>query len=641
MARGEDVGLIEKHVEKIVLAVAAIILVVAGFHWGLDSPRRIELGINAPEIRMPQKNYPPGEVDQALKTASGKLEDMLEGMKPDKKRLPDYAGRLERIFENPYDDRYVHIDVDFGTGRVPPERRKATGRIIEPAKLADLLPLPKTEKPLVAINREVQVIPRADREAPEYKDVCVAHVAAVFERGKVLKKWQEALKKTYIPAQVVFVAVEAQRRCRLPDGSWSQPEPASMMVMPGAPTLPVIPAPDEKNLFEIQQKVNELAWLSNQKEVLEPSYYDIIWPNRQTGPWYIRNHKPRTRVSDLMEQEEEKPAGAEKRTAGGERAVPRRPAGGERAMPRRRPSGGEGGMLRRPAGGERAMPRRPAGGEGGARRPAGGERAMTRRPAGGEGGMPRRRPSGGERARAMPRRPAGGEGGRTGPGTVRRPVEIDAPMLVLIPTFQEQLDNPAGILEVWFHDTGLTEGMVYSYRLRLVLVNPLLGRFKDVADKADAVVQTLKTPWSDWSESVEVKRPTEFFLVGSASHNKTVVVEVFTQRWGQRVSERFPVGRGEPIGGNVTKELLRLGTGEPVKTVVSFKTGAIAVSFNFQKRHRVPGTDFFRTTTTEMLYLDAGEKLRTRTQFADESSQRYKDLLKEVRQASGAMAGVR
>lgn len=215
-------------------------------------------------------------------------------------------------------------------------------------------------------------------------------------------------------------------------------------------------------------------------------------------------------------------------------------------------------------------------------------------------------------------------------------------MPVLIPTLQEQLDNPAGIIEAWFHDTGLTEGMTYSYSFRLVLINPLLGRFKDVANKDDAGVQTLKTPWSDWSKSVKVERPAEFFLVGSAQQMGTVEVEVFTQRWGQRVNHRFRVGLGEPIGGDVNKDMLQLGDGKPTSTVVSFRTGDIAVSFDFEKKHRVPGTDFFRTTTTELLYLDADGKLRTRTRFADESSSRYKELLNEVRQAAaGTTAGVR
>jgi len=200
------------------------------------------------------------------------------------------------------------------------------------------------------------------------------------------------------------------------------------------------------------------------------------------------------------------------------------------------------------------------------------------------------------------------------------------------------LDNPAGILEVWFHDTNLKEGMTYSYQLRLVLVNPLLGRFQDVANKDDAKVKFVRTPWSQWSDPVSVKRPTEFFLVGSAPPMGTVTVEVFTQQWGQWVSHRFRIGQGQPIGEEVRKKLLRLDGDDQKETLVNFKTGAITVSFNFKKRQQIPGTDFFRTTT-ELLYLDARGKLRTRTQ--DDLLQRCKELRNEVLQTVSTVSGDR
>ncbi len=632
MARKEDAGLIEKNVEKVVLGAAAVILIVAGIHWGLSSPRRVKLETDALGIGMPPKGYSPEEVDQALKTASERLETMLNRKGADVKHLPDYVTRLAGIYKNPYDDQKVHPSVPFGPGHVPPERIDP-GKTLEPPKLADLLPLPKPEEPLVKVCREVQVVLMPDgggeyREGEykkaEYKEVDAAHGVVVFNHGKVLKKWQEALKGTYVSAQVVFVAVETQRRYQMPDGSWSRPEPVPMVVMPDAPTLPTVPTPDGKNLLEIQQMVNELAWISNQKYIIEPPYYDIIWPDRRTGTWQTRNNKPRTHVSDLLEQEAEKPAtpdlmmkerdsterlAAERRAAAA--AAERRRAAAAAIERRRASTGLERGGL-------------PGGGLPGERRPGGGLPG---------GGLDRE----GVERRPIERRPV-----PAGPVRADRiPTEIDAPMLVLIPTLQEQLDNPAGIIEAWFHDTSLTEGMTYSYSVRLVLINPLLGRFKDVADKDDAKVQTLKTPWSDWSKSAKVERPAEFFLVGSAPQMGTVEVEVFTQRWGQRVNHRFRVGPGEPIGGDVNKDMLQLGDDKPTSTVVSFRTGDIAVSFDFEKKQRVPGTDFFRTTTTELLYLDADGKLRTRTRFADESSSRYKELLNEVRQAAGTTADVR
>jgi len=115
-----------------------------------------------------------------------------------------------------------------------------------------------------------------------------------------------------------------------------------------------------------------------------------------------------------------------------------------------------------------------------------------------------------------------------------------------------------------------------------------------------------------------------------------VEIDVFTQKWGQRVMSRFTVSKGEPIGGKALVEVVRLDTHKPEVVKVSFNTGAIAVDFDFNKKQRIAGTNYYRTTT-EMLYLDAEGRLRTRTEFEDVNSPRYKELLQEVRQAGATI----
>ncbi len=665
MARKEEAGLIEQHVEKIALGIALVILVVVGLHWGLESPRRIKIKVDARGVRMPKDEYAPNEVDGALKDASDKLAKRMERLKPEIIPVPRYADRLKKIYESPYNAGRVQSYVHYRSDRMPPNLDIKQVEKAEPTSLAALTPLPKPEQPLVKTGREVQVSLTPDGET-EYKGVNITRVAAVFEHGKVLEKWKQALEKTHARPRITFVAVEVRRRYLLTDGSWSEGEPAAVAILPG---LPVIPAADGKNFLDIQQRINELSRITNQEDILEPPCPDIVWSNRQTGTWQIEKHKPRTRVSNLLETEEEKSTtsgktetdtrlareAARRRQEEAKRREAAKRLREEEARRRRvvRPNvrgrserserrGDEGRGIRRPA--VRRDERRGDEGRGRIRRPV--ERDERR---GDEGRGRIRRPVERDERRGdegRGRMPAGRRRDedrrdldrRRDPR--RRPVTAgpDAPKLILIPTLQEQLDNPAGILEVWFHDMNLAEGMTYSYQLRLVLVNPLLGRFKDVVNKDDASVKFVRTPWSQWSEPVSVKRPTEFFLVGSAPPMGTVTVEVFTQQWGQWVSHSFRIGQGEPIGEKVRKELLRLGGGEQEETLVNFKTGAIAVSFNFKKKQRIPGTNFFRTTT-ELLYLDANGKLRTRTQ--DDSSQRYNDLRDEVLQSTRTASGVR
>ncbi len=686
---------IERHIEKFVLAVSAVLLIVVGLHWGLSSPHRVKLKAIGPGAG--QVVCSPDEVCQKLQEMAERLDKSLRRARPKLEPIPDYTERLARIFSNPWN---VNLDlrgydIAFDAAPRPPKQEwKIRVKKVTPITLAELLPLPKPEKPEVKIVREVQVIPRqapvgvagVNQATPQYtyNEVDVAHVAGVFEFGKLLKHWQKVLEKVHQPARLIFVRVEARRRRLLPDGTWSDPVPVKMFTLPDAPVIPEIPTPDGKNFLEIMQATTLLASLEYQRYILEPPYYDIIWPDGSIGTWKIRNHKPQTRVSKLLMVEqptvgprgirrarlEERPGRTFRIERGVERReLPRRsPTNIERRRektikkkrtPRRFEGPGtslERGMNERSAGktyprGYRTStpkvrkvtrPVRTARGniERGRfvsrRGSASLERASPFERGAVERGAPEREmfaPRPLERARRTPF-------GR--PGQRKRQVRPSQPLLVLpVPSLEEQLRNPAGILEVWFHDqTGLEEGLSYSYSFRLVVVNPVVGRFNLVKDKKDAEVVTLSTPWSDWSEPVPVKRPTEFFLVGHAPQIGTVEIDVFTQRWGQRVKSRFTVAAGEPIGADVPVELVRLDTGKPEKITVSFKTGAVAVDFDFNRKQRIPGTSFYRTTT-EMLYLDARGDLRTRTEFEDKNSPRYKELLQEVNQAaSSTVAGI-
>jgi len=183
----------------------------------------------------------------------------------------------------------------------------------------------------------------------------------------------------------------------------------------------------------------------------------------------------------------------------------------------------------------------------------------------------------------------------------------------------DQLSHDKGILEAWFHDTTLTVMETYSYQVRLVLFNPLFGMVKEVKKEQDANELALLTGWSEWSEPVKVKQPTDFWLVG-AGLGDSVYVRVSTERWGHRVERPFTIRRGDPIGQEVVMKLRRL-TGGEEDTPVSFKTGAVAVDFNFSRKVRVPNSSIVNTTV-ELLYLDADGQLRSRTLFEDQRKRR-------------------
>jgi len=286
----------ERHVEKAVLAATAAGLILVMAFWVISSPRIVRLkspgGHGAGD-------YPPAEVDRALRSMAEDLKAQLEGQVPPNDPVLDYPSQIREKFGNPYPvGRMPGMPVALGPGGpklIPTEVRE-----MAKAELATLQPLAAPDKCLVAANRELVTIPRTTADGTKYdeKELVAAHVAFVVNHGQILKKWREALKDTGIRARFVVLAVEAQRRQLLPDGRWGEPVPVSMVRVPAEAPFGPLPAFDEKkkNYDEVLAAVDAIADIRSQTWVLEPDYYDV-WRNGQPKDWM--DDKPRTEVSDL------------------------------------------------------------------------------------------------------------------------------------------------------------------------------------------------------------------------------------------------------------------------------------------------------------------------------------------------------
>ena len=679
MAKTSGPNFIEQHVEKVVFGAALVVLFVALSLRVVSSPRKVELS-NVPGFSGAGGAYSPEEVDLALGKMAKYVRERIERAQPTVQSPPPYLARLRILRDNPlavWPDPAVEkhqalVRVtnyhNLRPGRKPsePAMEEQEGPKIE---LADLLPVPAPETPLVRVRREVQVLPRTRTQQAQLREAIAAHLAAVYEFRKLMDAWQQKLQDVRVPVSFVVLQVEAQRRYLREDGSWSAPEPVSGVSLPPQTPLPLVPPYDGKNLSDVLYAVQQIARPENQQQIVEPPYYDVYWSNQQPGTWMI--NKPRTRVSDLLQT-------AGTGTPGGARPLPpagvpsgyRMPRPGGPHVPpmppaypaypgRKVPGAAPGrpmppippavepgptrgrGTTRRPSVPAR-MPRRSTRRPSAAPRMPGGRLPTARMPGARLPGGPPRMP----RIPTAPPMPPQQPTPPVGPG--RQPVpprpgvgpqpQMEQPEIALVPSLQEQLSHAKGILEVWVHDTDLTEGRTYAYRVRLVLYNPLFGQFRVVPkDKQDQAKQVaVKTPWSAWSEPVAVKRGTEFFLTGRFL-NQGGNVKVFTHKWGQWVEQSFRVEPGDPIGRVVSKKLRRLDTGLVETTEVDFRTGAIAVDFEFDRK-KIVGKAGFTRETMVMLYQDADGKLRSRVDYEDMNCQRYKELLKWSKQTAAVVA---
>lgn len=661
MAMTNGVNFIEKHIEKIVLAAAAVFLVVVVLM--VASHAKVLL-MAAPKLGEPGKSYSPKEVDARLLESSRRLTEIADKAKPTPELPPDPLGEQAADFVDSAAVRdltgivWTRSSIPLEGRQIGPEDGDETVdgnklMLVEAGEKA-LIDQPKTNA-----AREVQVLMRTQEEVDagqplyKYNEVIAIHGAALFRLGQLHKKWLRDLAGTAVTARLTVAVVEVERRERQAGGEWGAPTLISRITSDAVP-LPPLPAYDGKNLQEVRLAIEQLAMLDVQESIVEPPYWDILGRDGSMTSWLI--NKPRTDVSDLTDVSSlpttRRPVGRPRQPA---RTVRPLPPGGRRAEPvdfdiRLRPMQG-----RLPGGGGPGSPMgtgRPAGRGSGsydaARRAAdAAHAARVQRHAAGRGSAAERqaaeRAAGAAEARRMAEARRRSTGGRTPsvrppitarPRTTVRPTTyrptgaVEPEVTNQVPTFQQQLDNPAGIVEVWFHDTRLDECVTYSYRVRLVVINPLLGLYGVVGDKADAEKVKLSTAWSAWSDPVTVERPTEFF-VAEAGGGGMVPVDVFTMKWGQRVKQNFTIRQGEPIGGKATVKLWKLGEQESVDVEVDFATGAIAVDLAFGKKRPVPNS-VIASSTTELLYLDVDGQLRTRTALADRESARYKKLVGEA-----------
>ncbi len=609
-------NIIEQHVEKAVLGVSLLVALFFLVNWAFSSPRKIELAGN----KGGAKTLAPGELDKALADMAQQLEEHMGTAKPKEYATPNLLADIQAAVARPGNDQGIKDYIAFTSGRKP-----LTGEKLPGSQKADLeamlAALAAPETPLVEMNREVLLgaNPNPDPKNVEsqLKEVIVAHVACVFDHAATMKKWLELTDKTLVRPQIIVVAVEAQRQQRKGDGTWGEAETVSMTRIPSEQALPAVPAFDEQNAEDVRTAIQHLV--AEQKQIAEPDYYNIIWPNRAVGTWMIKGQKPRTRVSDLLGTASSQPAQGQPLSTALTQNLsnPMTPGSPAPSTPAPAAPGG-GGMAARKARAEQNNAAAPE---------------PAAKPRGPSGPPPGAGPSG--------RGPRDMGGGVRGPGApaVRPPTQPpvltpakpeDGVELVLVPDIATQINSQ--LLESWFHDERLADGVTYRYQVRLVLANPLFGYTKDVAKESDAKAVTINTPWSAWSEPVSARRATEFFVQGASAEKQEANVVVFAQKWGQRVKRQFTVRPGEMIGQEVTMSLPGL-DGKSQATTVDFRTGVLFVDADWDKTIRLPRNSM-ATRTAELLCQDSDGRLFTRMDARDRMQDRLIRLNKECQTAA-------
>jgi hypothetical protein len=580
-------GFIQKHIEKIVMAVCLIVLLVSVVHFGMGTPRKIELD---------SQDVSPSDVDRILYEKAEAVNNRIEKFTLEEQAPPNFLATLNELQQAPLQGVQL-VRAVFGAP-------KATGiggiREEQPElpTLADVqaaMPAPPQPKSWAGIEI-------VDREAEALSEEPVWRAGLLYDWRELNESWTQAMRGTIIVPTVVCVGYELEIEVRKPDGTW-EPAPGVKPVRQTQAAIPKIPAydPQADNAQAVRQAIatfyaDNYAWVDF---ALHPKWWPIY---TDEGPAEWTLHFP----YEVYEAFNDKQALADG-TPSGLYMPPLPPQDAYEPPPTVDPS--ETRSRRSPS------PRRTTDDD-----------DINYGPSGPTYGPSE--PSYGPPTSPRPERRS------TPTRQTRRDDDVAEGFEVpTMPTLDEQIDM--GVWLAWFHTNQVEFNREYRCRMRLTFVNPLLTypQEVDAEHKEDANVPTVQTPWSPWSDPVRVEQLREFYITGDNPSLNSVTVTIFTTSLGQPVMQRFSgIKPGTVIGEMAKVDVYNPKTQAVEEREVDFTTGAIAMDFDFE--NRVESASGIERRDTAMVFYNYDGQINRRSMYSDSKDTRYQQLLADAEQAA-------
>jgi len=277
---------IERHVEKVVVAISATALLGAAALFLISSPNKLELGDTV---------VTPSNIDVAVADHAEEIRATLRNHQP------------TSVVPQPLADEFIEA-----TKQTPPSVFVAAAPIgptvplIDPpiTKVADftLVKVIQPARPEVTSGRSTAIF----ETDPLYRPLDWATVSAVFDR----KAQSELQKHTYGAANgvVYTTSPEIQRRAQRGDGTWSDDDWTSIASAPAEaplpiPTLVVIDGPNGPTISLEQKKrlervLFELTNTEAQRNRLRPFFYELVNGDAWSFPIL-------TSLIDVLKQDDE------------------------------------------------------------------------------------------------------------------------------------------------------------------------------------------------------------------------------------------------------------------------------------------------------------------------------------------------
>lgn len=515
---------VEEHIEKLVLAIAALACIYPMYRFVLSS--RNVFSIDGREFR-------PGQIDIYISGRAEQLKQQLN-REPDRKDYnepcsPVFIANLEGKW--PVDTKITwpvpfsveqRIDKKY---RIPAigQVKDATAEHIRAAAY-----IPKTAVTQENVNSE---------DTYEPNDLDLVTVQARLDVGAIVGSFEECFSGRDVPeqwrdaslARPVFAAVQLQRQRLETAGQWSQWQDVPRVKI-DVQREDFTTAEDVNSLpaGEIMIRRLKLGNKQRQAGLLQPEPYQIASAEEMWFPPVLhRKFLTIQREKEAQERREMVAAGREERPEERERV---RSDERDRGRSVERDSGRTERDSR-----TRTTRETPGGMSGHAGEPGhpGGVARGTTRPA-----RPERQP--------RPETPLVEQPSRIAKPADDSEIYNELNKMLLkdkdVGTLREQL-------VFWAHDDTVEPGNTYRYRIRAGVFNPVAGTGQVRAE--DASYDGKVILWSDFSavtETVAIPRRVYFFPVSVQEAARAADVQVCRYALGYWYSEQFAVKRGEVIG---------------------------------------------------------------------------------------------
>lgn len=533
---------IEQHVEKIVLALVALVLLGVLSLQFLTQPNQVDVG---------NRQVPPQSVFVELERQAEVLDSQLKNPSPplpDVKQT-DLVVRYDRAFAQASGSA-GRLSAALGTGV---NISASTGTDITAAgpssdKVA-VLAVPKTSA-VIAASQWGTLDPYALLAVPEYArfvpaqqpfDLPSVTIESTFS-GTALREALAPASGVGVPRRfwsatgMAIMGFEVERQELRADGSWSSPAP--IVTPPGTPT-PTRAITPEAGLPELTELISKAAGVA--PEVQRPMGPPII-----AGPeWTPPSERVVSEGSTELTEGDRVRRTLERAVAELERLQNAQNAPGTQ---RSDPAGGRGPMrstdpVRNPTGPTDRAQRRM-------------EQLQTQIQELREQlrtlGEPD--PTAGAAPFGNPRDPGG------------RPMPQDSRSA---PGFSPGAMRPGSLelleqekVQLWAHDLGVKPGATYRYRTRVVLNNPLFRKGPVLDTQDEALQAASKDPfvrgeWSGWTEPVVVGA-TEYYFVTAADAESainagraTASIDTFRMYYGHYRKSTLNLNPGDPVATSV------------------------------------------------------------------------------------------